>query len=217
MYNYACRVGDILLSINNQSVVGLSAEKAQDYLKRLPRGPFTLTVMAPPRDVTGEGTIMTPSGQPHSPSSVQPPKEEELAAESKNPSKEEDIRIDDERESPEKSADLIKADNVDDVLRSHNITDTELMHATSTDILTDARSSNGLVKAKSTSTDELAKVSNSDLYPQAEKAIQLVPQEKMTIELRRGPREKLGIGIVGGRDNPNLETVHVSNTCDKHK
>lgn len=38
----------------------------------------------------------------------------------------------------------------------------------------------------------------------------LIPEERMTVELRRSPREKFGIGLVGGSDNPNLRHVHVS-------
>ncbi len=65
-----CRVGDILLCINDESTIGLSVEKAEACLKGLPRGLFRLTVMPPPRDVTGEGRA-----QPKPPSPMQPPKE----------------------------------------------------------------------------------------------------------------------------------------------
>lgn len=48
-------MGDSLLSINDQSVIGWSVKDAEGLLKSLPRGPFQLTVMAPPKDVTGTG------------------------------------------------------------------------------------------------------------------------------------------------------------------
>ena len=47
-------MGDILLSINDESTIGLSSEEAESYLKSLPRGPFRLTVTAPFKDVTQE-------------------------------------------------------------------------------------------------------------------------------------------------------------------
>lgn len=47
-------MGDILLSINDESTIGLSSEEAESNLKSLPRGPFRLTVTAPFKDVTGE-------------------------------------------------------------------------------------------------------------------------------------------------------------------
>ncbi len=48
------RVGDILLAINDDNVlVGWSEAKVESVLKSLPRGNFRLTVMAPPKDVSG--------------------------------------------------------------------------------------------------------------------------------------------------------------------
>lgn len=59
------RVGDILLSINDESMIGMSEEKAEKCLKALPRGPFRLTVMPPPKDVTGEGMISPEAASAH--------------------------------------------------------------------------------------------------------------------------------------------------------
>lgn len=47
------RIGDILLAINDESVVGMDEKTAESRLKALPRGLFRLTVMAPPKNVTG--------------------------------------------------------------------------------------------------------------------------------------------------------------------
>ena len=49
------RVGDNLLSVNGQDVLGKTPREAEAILKALPRGEVTLVAMAPPRDVTGSG------------------------------------------------------------------------------------------------------------------------------------------------------------------
>ena len=46
--------------------------------------------------------------------------------------------------------------------------------------------------------------------PHGERHVQLCPEETMTVELTRGHGEKLGVGIVGGSDNPKLRDIHVS-------
>jgi C-terminal processing protease CtpA/Prc len=61
------RTGDILLSINNQSVLGMTAEKAELLLKNLPRGPFRLTVTTPFKDMTKEHLT---SADPHAASNL---------------------------------------------------------------------------------------------------------------------------------------------------
>ena len=38
----------------------------------------------------------------------------------------------------------------------------------------------------------------------------MVPEERLTVELRRTSAEKLGLSITGGVDNPNLPEIHVS-------
>ena len=48
-YSLYFRVGDVLLSINDESVIGWSEDKAKACLKALPRGPFNLKVMVPPK------------------------------------------------------------------------------------------------------------------------------------------------------------------------
>ena len=40
--------------------------------------------------------------------------------------------------------------------------------------------------------------------------IMMVPEERLTVELRRTSAEKLGLSITGGVDNPNLPEIHVS-------
>lgn len=51
----SCRVGDILLSINDVQLIGHTSAKAESVIKALPRGIVRFTAMAPPRDVTGRG------------------------------------------------------------------------------------------------------------------------------------------------------------------
>jgi hypothetical protein len=48
-------VGDHLLSINDQSLIGVDVETAESIIKALPRGVARFVAMAPPRDVTGSG------------------------------------------------------------------------------------------------------------------------------------------------------------------
>ncbi len=43
-----------------------------------------------------------------------------------------------------------------------------------------------------------------------EKKAALVPEETYTIELKKTSKQKLGLAVVGGIDNPNLKEVHVS-------
>lgn len=43
-----------------------------------------------------------------------------------------------------------------------------------------------------------------------EKAASLVPEETHTIVLKKTAKQKLGLAVVGGIDNPNLKEVHVS-------
>ena len=73
------RVGDILLSVNEESMVGVSVERAEGILKSLPRGLFRLTVMPPPKDVTRSSasppdtSAVPPSPAPLPPHAVPPP------------------------------------------------------------------------------------------------------------------------------------------------
>ena len=76
--------------------------------------------------------------------------------------------------------------------------------AGSIDILVSGSSTEDI---KTTST---GKVRRTDPY--AERHAQLCPEERMTVELTRGPGEKLGVGIVGGIDHPKLKQIHVSIT-----
>ena len=48
-------MGDHLLSINDQSLIGVDVETAESIIKALPRGVTRFVAMAPPRDVTGSG------------------------------------------------------------------------------------------------------------------------------------------------------------------
>ena len=50
------RVGDHLLSINDQSLIGVDVDTAESIIKALPRGVARFVAMAPPKDVTGSGT-----------------------------------------------------------------------------------------------------------------------------------------------------------------
>ena len=47
-----------------------------------------------------------------------------------------------------------------------------------------------------------------------EKKASLVPEETYTIELKKTAKQKLGLAVVGGIDNPNLKEVHV---CEHDK
>lgn len=62
------RVGDVLLAINGESVIGWTSEQAEAVLKALPRGLFRLTAMAPPKDVTGSGVLSAAPPSPGPPS-----------------------------------------------------------------------------------------------------------------------------------------------------
>ena len=76
------RVGDLLLSINDVTLIGETAARVENIIKTLPRGPVRFVVMAPPRNVTGVGlkpdkeelTMLPPAIQPpSSPPSLPPP------------------------------------------------------------------------------------------------------------------------------------------------
>ncbi len=49
-----------------------------------------------------------------------------------------------------------------------------------------------------------------DYLVKQEQMATLVPEETHTIELTKTPKQKLGLAVVGGTDNPNLKEVHVS-------
>ena len=53
-----------MLAINDDSVIGWSKTQAENALKSLSRGKFRLTVMAPPKDVTGSGVGSGPTPPP---------------------------------------------------------------------------------------------------------------------------------------------------------
>ena len=57
---------------------------------------------------------------------------------------------------------------------------------------------------------QLREGSQSELREFLEKKNPLVPEETFTVELHRGPKQKLGLAVVGGIDNPNLRDIHVS-------
>lgn len=54
------RVGDHLISINDQSLLGKGLAEAEAIVKSLPRGPVRIVAMAPPRNVTGGGMKTAP-------------------------------------------------------------------------------------------------------------------------------------------------------------
>ena len=329
------RVGDILLSINDESTIGLSVERAEACLKGLPRGPFRLTVMPPPRDVTGEGRT-----QPEPPSPVQQPPKQlstppdtqsdshreeanviitetlqvspgssvgfeieggsdtplmyvyikslvldspahicgqfnqgdqlimvgdacligmthydakqilesapatvEVVAQRKGftsqngssqsndttnstddfkthdiltPSKTDDLKIG-MLESTQGAdivgiADDLKSQDADIMLGSTDDLKTDVLGVSTDDLKSDLLASGVELLGSSNSIKDLKANIGRDVKtdPHGNSQAQLCPEETTTVELIRGPGEKLGIGIVGGSDNPKLKDVHVS-------
>lgn len=49
------RVGDHLISINDDNLLGKRLAEAEAIVKSLPRGPVRIVAMAPPKNVTGGG------------------------------------------------------------------------------------------------------------------------------------------------------------------
>ena len=50
----------------------------------------------------------------------------------------------------------------------------------------------------------------SGVYQQLHTEPPKPPEEVFVVELHREVSEKLGLSLIGGADNPSLETVHVS-------
>lgn len=239
------RVGDILLSINDESVIGLSPQKAESCLKGLPKGPFRLTVMAPPRDVTGEG--MTSSNQLIGPASSNTPSPVPSLRETvstqmmlQSGSNEEEIIVrETSLDSAPATAERKSAPDSTTVMHSHSIqqfhSQQEAAHQQE-----EAESENGGNSTAPNIANQIEAVSNHDSTTPSIDILKsaddpkngdltkstdedgsnddlqasLIPEERMTVELRRSPREKFGIGLVGGSDNPNLRHVHVSSPVD---
>lgn len=264
-----CRVGDVLLSINDDSVVGLSAEKAESHLKSLPRGPFVLTVMAPFKDVTRELPIHDP---PSAQVSNVAPQASDIVAEASNAAalgKKESI-VQETLQHDSGSLLGFESEGVSctsenyiyskSLAHVHNfpafkcgefnagdqpvmvgdtcligmsneeatkaltvsnsppqsLTDSKQSRKTpvsrknsdpnaagDSEVLESAGSTDDLLESK-----DLTKTRNTDKLHA--KKTSLMPEDRMTVELTRGPGEKLGIGIIGGVDNPNLRHIHVS-------
>lgn len=198
----------------------MSEKTAEACLKGLPRGPFKLTVMTPPKDVTGKGVSSTSQSELPPVTSIQPLQEPDLTASAALQS---ESKVTDEEESetlqhstgtpleqspcsssqhlhslPEPNEDSqykdegVKADSTNDIstMESTNVT-----CAGSVEVL--------LGTASSGSIEDLP---NTDPNRKAN----LISEDSIIVELERAPGERLGIRLVGGTDNPNLQHVHVS-------
>lgn len=292
---YSCRVGDVLLSINDESMVGLNAEKAEAYLKNLPRGPFRLTVMAPFKDVTGEHKTPPQPQRDISNSQSEATDISQSEATGKQSIVKETLQhgsgcslgfeIEGGSDTPLKyiyveslpdnfpafncgkfsiGDQIIMVGNTcligmtcaeaknalelapaivevvvqrisSSILNNPQVTvseqtnqhyraeSTEDLKADSTGNLvndtgnteTQASGSTGNLKnidvLESTgSTDDLLSNSVENLRDTDNLHATIIPEDKITLELRRRPGKKLGISIVGGTDNPNLRHIHVS-------
>jgi hypothetical protein len=61
---YFFRVGDHLISINDDSLLGKRLAEAEAIVKSLPRGPVRIVAMGPPKNVTGGGIkTASPAGK----------------------------------------------------------------------------------------------------------------------------------------------------------
>lgn len=290
----------MLLAINDDSIVGVSAEKAEACLKGLPRGLFRLTVMAPFKDVTGEhpapvSTVNTAdravsdSATADAAGTGAPPAtqcdKENIVEETlqHSPGSSLGFQIEGGSDTPLKyiyikslirdspafncgrfndgdqlvmfgdtcfiGLSYAEATHVLDVapatvkvvaqrkvlptinlpqlsVNDQSPPDSKLPDdfppTESIDRMEGSKSSEGVIvqvdrsgapetMESAGSTEDLL-ASEDSVRPDKphERKVSLIPEEKMTVELTRHPGEKLGIGIVGGIDNPNLRHIHVS-------
>ena len=63
MNSASLRVHDLILSVNNKDVAGLSDKEVESLLKSLPKGVVTITAISPPKDVTGQGMLQATSNE----------------------------------------------------------------------------------------------------------------------------------------------------------
>ena len=100
------------------------------------------------------------------------------------------------------------------------VTDDQNGSRAATVVDTDTSAGNGLTRESiaagepgilesAESTDDLTETRSNTNNLRGKKS-GLIHEERMTVELTRGPREKLGIRIIGGIDHPNLRHIHVS-------
>ena len=69
IFFFLSRLHDLLLSINDKDVTGLTNKEVENIIKFLPKGPVTITAMSPVKDVTGRGVHSQPTALMSSPSS----------------------------------------------------------------------------------------------------------------------------------------------------
>ena len=277
------KVGDHILSVNDESFIGKSITECEAFLKALPKGQVRFVVMAPPRDVTGSGikSMSRPSestnplytGVSVSQSGRQLVQEEgvvhvnlqcygnkhlgleieggmdtplqyvyishlvpgspafecgafrkgdqlvmvgdecvmgmtNLEAEKiiKNASGSFEVVVQ-RKESPKQTRKPSLPDvNVEPA--SHS--ETHLNESTQINF-TESKSPAGSASQEKTTSSRSLRAGASDLKKSQEEVRRLydVPEETLTIELHRNTKEKFGLGIVGGCDNPRLQEVHV--------
>lgn len=276
------KVGDHILSVNDESFIGKTVKECEDFLKALPKGQVRFVVMAPPRDVTGSGftsashpsesTNPVYTGVSVSQSGRQLVQEEgvvhvnlecygnkrlgleieggmdttlqyiyishlvpgspafECGAFRKG---DQLVMVGDEcvigltnqeagkiienasgsfevvvqrKESPKQT----RKPSLPDI----NVERISSSESKQTKDSTDSKSSllqAGSVSKDTTTSSHSLRASANELKKSQEEIKRLydVPEETLTIELHRTTKEKFGLGIVGGCDNPRLQEVHV--------
>lgn len=257
----------MLLSINGNSVIGLSTEEAEALLKGLPRGTFRLTVVAPFKDVT-MGSLPTPTQKGGEMESII---KETLEHSSGTPL---GFEIEGGSDTPLKyiyikslandspALNCGKFKNGDQMIMVGDICligmtyskalETLEFSSTSVEVVAQRKNSIPSLSANETSgKEEDSSIGNLDSNNSVEVAVKnegettnlgnvsikistedlnaenlasrnqrmtdpghapksLITEDRITVELTRNSGEKLGIGIVGGTDNPNQKHIHVS-------